>query len=107
MSSQDLAQIIQSANKLSPDEQLQLIAHLTNIRDNGDNGHQPQKRYSWHDIAGILPAHPLDEDAQAWLSRTRQGGELERIRWGEEIALEPVAKRDEWSLEGGALCLTM
>jgi hypothetical protein len=78
MSYQELAQIIQSTNKLSPDEQLQLIAHLTNIRDNGHQRHQPQKGYSWHDIAGILPAHPLDEDAQAWISRTRQGGDLER-----------------------------
>jgi SpoVK/Ycf46/Vps4 family AAA+-type ATPase len=72
MSYQDLTQIIPSTNKLSPDEQLQLIAHLTN--NMRDNGHKTQKRYSWHDIAGILPAHPLDEDAQAWISRTRQGG---------------------------------
>jgi hypothetical protein len=100
---QDLAQIIQSTNKLSPAEQLQLIAHLTNnIRD---NGHKTQKRYSWHDIRGLVPDPFFGEEAQDWVSRTRQGESIERIRHGEEMALEPVAKRDESCLEGGGLQL--
>ena len=38
-------------------------SHLQN------NGAEPQRRYSWHDIAGILPAHPLDEDAHRSMMR--------------------------------------
>ena len=78
MAYQDLAELMEKSNKLTPDEKLQLIAHLTNNMQ--DNGHQPQKRYSWHDIRGAVPYPFFGEDAQDWISRTRQEGDEERER---------------------------
>lgn len=85
MVSPELQNVIEQTNQLTAEEQLHLIAHLANhVRNNSHT--QAKKRYSWQDIAGILPAHPLDEDAQAWISRTRQGGDIKRIRYEEEMA---------------------
>lgn len=101
MAYQELAELMQRTNKLTQDEKMQLIAHLTNNIQ--ENRHQTQKPYSWHDIRGVVPDPFFGEEAQDCVSRTRQGENIERIHHGEEMALEPVAKRDEWCLGGGGV----
>lgn len=85
MAYQELAELMQRSNKLTHDEKWQLMAHLTNnIEENRPqtyNARRVQKPYSWHDIRGVVP-DPF---------------------YGEEIVLEPVAKRDEWCLGGGGV----
>jgi len=71
MSQKTLIQVMQDADTLTMEEQLELIAHLEeNVRL------LPAQR-KWSDIG----PHPmLGEDAQAWVSRTRQEADDARVR---------------------------
>lgn len=77
-----LEQIIEQADELTIDEQLQLIERLA---------HKAQKRQyratrrHWRDLRGIGTYPFLGEDAQAWVSRIRQEGSGEReALWSQE-----------------------
>jgi hypothetical protein len=68
MSSSELTRIQEQAERLSPSEQIQLIEFLTEkLRQE-----QSLKRYSWMKALGAAPYPLLGEDAQEWVSRTRQ-----------------------------------
>ena len=76
MSSIELTQIIMQIDRLPLDDQLELIAHLAQRARQQYRTAPPRRR--WSDIRGIA-AHPLlDEDAQAWVSRTRREDDVHR-----------------------------
>lgn len=66
----------QQANNLTPEEQLRLIAELAEqVRRNKP---QAATLYYWHDLQGI-GQHPLTgEDAQTWVTRSRQESDSNR-----------------------------
>lgn len=76
MAVQDWQELIRRADALTADEQLRLAAYLVDrarqayaARGSGNK---------WRDLCGIAP-HPLTgEDAQAWVSRTRQEADKQR-----------------------------
>lgn len=74
----DLQTIIEQVDQLPVATQLRLIAHLVkNVRQ----GHQaPVVRRSWRDIRGLFPYPMFGEDAQAWVSRTRQESDSQRMQ---------------------------
>lgn len=68
MSSAAYREIVELADKLAPDERLELIAHLAV----GVCGGSPEdNRPSRLDLLGAVPYPALGDDAQAWVSRTR------------------------------------
>jgi hypothetical protein len=69
MVSANLAMVIKQAEQLTPEEQAQLVAHLTKARSHTD---QAPPRRKWRDVIGTLPYPAVGEDAQAWVSRTRR-----------------------------------
>lgn len=75
-----LDNVIEQADALSADEQLQLIAHLVErvrvsypVTPDILPTQTPPRR-SWREIEGALPYPALGEDVQAWVSRTRREG---------------------------------
>ena len=64
-----IEELLQEARKLAPEEQLQLVASLVStIREQ-----YPTKSSSrWSDLRGTAPYPLAGEDAQEWISRTRQ-----------------------------------
>jgi hypothetical protein len=67
--------VIRQAGKLTPEEQLRLIAYLA--EQARKSARKPsQKR--WHDIKGAAAYPLMDEDAQDWVSRTRQASDAQR-----------------------------
>ena len=77
MASKELTNAIMHADQLSPDEQLELISHLAE-RARQALG-QAKPRRSWSEIRGAAP-YPLtgEEDAQAWVTRTRRESDEHR-----------------------------
>lgn len=89
MANTALDNVIEQADTLSVDEQLQLIAHLVErVRtsyptssDTSLTGTPPLHR-SWREIEGTVPYPALGEDAQEWVSRTRrEGTERREQQW--------------------------
>jgi hypothetical protein len=71
---QRVIQLVTQTADLSPDEQLELATILI---EQARKKTAPARR-NWLDVVGVAP-HPLTgEDAQAWVTRTRQAGEDER-----------------------------
>ena len=70
MASPPFIEVLELAQKLTPDDQLRLIAHLANTARLAYTA--PEPRPKWMDIRGTAPYPALGEDAQAWVSRTRQ-----------------------------------
>jgi hypothetical protein len=89
-----LEQVEGLAAQLLPQEQLQLLAsiserlsHLLIVHDlsSPSVGSEPHKRYEWMSIRGIAPNLLEGEDAQAWVSRTRSETDEHRERqWRRE-----------------------
>lgn len=73
MASSKLAAILQQAEELSPDEQLELIARLA---QSAREGYQAQRRRRWSEIQGIASYPLLGEDAQEWVTRTRRENDV-------------------------------
>lgn len=68
--------LVRQAETLSIDDQLLLLARLAeNMRQQWQ---PPATRRKWSEIRGIVQAPMVGEDAQAWVSRTRQEGEQAR-----------------------------
>ena len=81
MSAQLLEDLIQQASQLTPDEQLRLATRLIErARQATTTSNPPRARRKWKDICGALPYPALGEDAQAWVSRTRQEADERRMR---------------------------
>ena len=67
-----IEELLQQARKLTPEEQLQLVASLVNtIREQ----YTTKSGSRWSDVRGTAPYPLAGEDAQEWVSRTRQEGD--------------------------------
>ncbi len=73
MTSAELDELIKQTDSLSPEERLQLLEHLR--RGVSAPGKTNRK---WREIRGVAQWPLLDEDAQAWVSRTRREGDEHR-----------------------------
>ena len=72
LSSVDL--LVKQAERLPIEEQLMLMARLADtMRQQLPPIATPRK---WHEIRGSVPMPLVGEDAQRWVSRTRQESEL-------------------------------
>jgi hypothetical protein len=70
MSSRDLQAVIEQAERLTPDEQRQLITYLV---EKAQQAAQPEHpRVTWQDLAGAWPYGLFGEDAQATITRERR-----------------------------------
>jgi len=70
--------VLRLAEGLSLDDRLRLIADLASESRNAISVAEPQ--FTWIDLLGSVPHPALGEDAQAWVSRTRQ--ESDDVRAG-------------------------
>lgn len=77
MPSEALLRLLQEAEKLSDEEQLELMMRL--LERFRFKIARPKYR-SWLEIAGMAPYPLLDEDAQEWVSRTRREGDERRAK---------------------------
>jgi hypothetical protein len=69
-------ELARQAEQLSVGEQIELALWLMqNVRAAAGTD---APRYSWTEVAGIAPYPLAGEDAQAWVSRTREEGDHER-----------------------------
>ncbi len=84
MSAQLLDRIILETRDLSPQEQLKLAAHLLEQASHALPAQTP--RHKWSEIAGIAPYPLAGEDAQAWVSRSREESDDARGRqWRDNL----------------------
>lgn len=65
-----LDDLIKQSEKLTPDEQLQLIARLADRARGNYPASKPRRQ--WREICGAAPYPLVGEDAQDWVSRTRR-----------------------------------
>jgi hypothetical protein len=70
MAASTYQEVLRLVNTLTGDERLQLIAYLAMTQRASDV--PGDERPAWSDIAGTVSYPALGEDAQAWVSRTRQ-----------------------------------
>jgi hypothetical protein len=80
---QMLIQLLHQSASLSADEQLELAALL--IEQARKKNAVPRRK--WLDVIGAAPYSLTGEDAQAWISRTRQEGDDEREQQSSEFKL--------------------
>jgi hypothetical protein len=79
MSSRELLEIIERTEMLTPEERLQLLAHLTEKVRQGE-GTQGRR---WSEICGAAENPLVGGDAQDWVSHARQTSDEGRARqWG-------------------------
>lgn len=64
-----LQQILSQIDKLTPQEQMQVVGHLINQLQNRAAIVEPRR--SWHDLEGAVPNLLGGEDAQEWVNRLR------------------------------------
>ncbi len=65
-----LQQILSQIDKLTPQEQMQVVGHLINQLQNRAAIVEKPRR-SWHDLEGAVPNLLGGEDAQEWVNRLR------------------------------------
>jgi hypothetical protein len=76
VASKELAEIMEKADKLPPEEQLELVSHLVEKAKRAYQRSKPENL--WRDAFGIAK-HPLaGEDAQTWVTRTRRESDERR-----------------------------
>jgi hypothetical protein len=74
-----LQQVLQEIEQLTPAEQLEVISHTTEqLKHQTIPQYKPKRR--WLDIAGTAPYPLVGEDAQEWVTRTRQESQEHRDR---------------------------
>ncbi|NJL36183.1 MAG: hypothetical protein HC840_14995 [Leptolyngbyaceae cyanobacterium RM2_2_4] len=74
-----LQQVLQEIEQLTTEEQLKVISHTTEqLKRRTVPHHQPKRK--WLDIAGTAPYPLVGEDAQEWVTRTRQESQEHRDR---------------------------
>lgn len=82
--SPSLEKLLSEIEQLTPEEQLTVMGHLVERVKKYINQAPPKSK--WSDLKGMAPYPLLGEDAQEWVSRTRQQGDehRERLLRGEE-----------------------
>lgn len=73
--SPQLEEVLRSIDQLSTPEQLEIISHIT---DRLKQRESQQPKPKWLDLAGTVPHPLLGEDAQVWVSRSRQEDQKQR-----------------------------
>lgn len=73
-----LQQVLTEIDRLSPTEQIEVLSHtIDRVKQ-----HQPlestKSTPTWSDMTGIATFPLMGEDAQSWVSRTRQEGDEHR-----------------------------
>ena len=76
MGKQLLKELKEKAGALTMEEDLELIDHLVHKIRTG-HGETPPKR-KWNEIRGAAPYPLTGEDAQTWVTRTRQESDRQR-----------------------------
>jgi len=71
----DADELYELARLLPERERLRLLERIA--RDLASTHEPARVRYDWTDLAGVAPGL-LDEDAQAWVSRTRRDADERR-----------------------------
>jgi hypothetical protein len=69
---------MEQADKLAPEEQLELASHLVQSAKRAYKG--TKSEHDWLNAAGIAPYPLTGEDAQAWVTRTRRESDEQRER---------------------------
>lgn len=77
MPSEAVAKLLQEAEKLSDEKQLELTMKLL---ERFRSKMMSPKYRSWLELAGMAPFPLLGEDAQEWISRTRREGDEMRMK---------------------------
>ena len=77
MASAKLEDIIRRAEALTPDEQIELIAHLVHELAQQTDDAESARR-DWSEIHGIAPDLLGGEDAQSWVTRGRREADEDR-----------------------------
>ena len=72
MSMRELDEIVRRAESLTPDEKLQLAAILIERARHVEETDNNEPR--WTDLRGVVAEPALGEEAQEWVTRTRQEG---------------------------------
>lgn len=81
MSAQVLNELLERTGALTPEEQLWFIAQLAEKIRAAYPGPGPRRK--WRDLRGKASYPLLGEDAQAWITRTRQESDEHReSQWG-------------------------
>lgn len=70
------------AAQLNPIERLRLVERIAGELAASEVSNEPSKRRRWREIRGMA-VHPMcGEDAQTWVSRTRQEADREAGHYG-------------------------
>ncbi len=73
-------QVMALASRLPPAERERLATQLLNVKEASLGTHQQPRRRLWREIRGIVAYPMCGEDAQAWVTRTRQEADEHRER---------------------------
>ncbi|BAZ15466.1 hypothetical protein NIES4071_73380 [Calothrix sp. NIES-4071] len=73
-----LEKILTEIGQLTPEEQLTVMGYL--VERVKKHVTQPQPKRKWSDLKGMAPYPLFGEDAQKWVSRTRQESSEHRER---------------------------
>lgn len=73
-----LEKICSEIEQLTPEEQLTVMGYI--VERVKKHVTQPQPKLKWSDLKGMAPYPLFGEDAQEWVSRTRQEGSEHRER---------------------------
>jgi hypothetical protein len=76
MTTHDVTDLLHRAEVLSDEEKLQLAALLIEQARQSERAASGEPR--WQDLRGLYTHPALGEDAQAWITRTRQEGTNDR-----------------------------
>ena len=68
-------EIIERAEKLTPEEQLHLVAHLA---ETAQQAYRAPARRRWREVCGVAAYPLLGEDAQDWVLRSRRESDTSR-----------------------------
>ena len=71
--------VAREADALPSDEQLRLIAHLAERLATVGAARPAENRPRWEDFADSVSSPMCGEDAQRWVTRTRQESDQQRV----------------------------
>lgn len=74
-----LKELKHQADTLTIEEQLELIAYL--VEKARQAQFQTQNRQQWSDLSGLVTAPVFGEDAQSFISRTRQNADEQSTQY--------------------------
>lgn len=71
-----LDHLIKQLDLLSPEQQLQLIAHMAGNLSKVYPQHKPARK--WREVCGAVAYPCLGEDAQEWITKSREEDDTHR-----------------------------